>query len=775
MVLPKLPYKNGCSLVLYLSRQLRQPTAFMISSRISFTLQLMLLSLLSAFLLFQVQPVIGNFILPWFGGSPGVWTTCMLFFQIVLFAGYAYAHVLTKLPLKAQWLTHGLLLISALALLPIVPSLSWKPTGGDEPVGKILLLLIANVGLPYFVLASTSPLVQVWFTRSHEGGGNPWRLYALSNAGSLIALLSYPFFFEPRLNVMQQAQSWSVAFASFAALSLFMSYRVWKTVPQIELPISAMGTSPRWWQRALWLFLPALASALVLAATNHVTQDVAVIPFLWVVPLSLYLITFIICFEHPRWYKPMLWASVAIPVLVIAATHRRIPDEWLNNSEFFTWLARLIYADDSAADALINNYKSQLSICFGAIFLGCMVCHGELTRLKPGPERLTEFYLFISAGGALGGVFVNLVAPRLFTTYQEWPWSLLLCLLVALVALGRVGWGIQRSEKCKRLAKCYWVGMIALLSLPIIFAGVGIHYHRRAEPGLPLLASVKKVGGDFLMFWSFRNTDRVFRLRNFYGCISIEDFPDEEVGANFRQLYHGNIAHGTQWMHPHWRLKPLSYYGIQSGIGQALEYVKNRQDLHVGVVGMGTGTVAAYGAAGDRFRFYEIDPDIVNISRTHFTYVSDLEARQGEVKVVLGDARLSLERELAHGQNQQFDVLLLDAFSGDSVPVHLLTREAFEIYKRHMKPNGIIAVHASNTYLVLAPMIEHTAQAVGYRTSILSSPSNDPLEATDYVLVSNETAFLEALPPFPARFDHPKYRRIKMWTDLKHNLLEILD
>ena len=325
------------------------------------------------------------------------------------------------------------------------------------------------------------------------------------------------------------------------------------------------------------------------------------------------------------------------------------------------------------------------------------------------------------------------------------------------------------------MAKCYLVGLVALFSLPMVVAGVGLHYHRTMEPGISTTESACKVGGDFMNLWGFRDTVRVFRLRNFYGCISIQDFPDEELGANFRQLYHGSIAHGTQWMHPQWRLKPLSYYGLQSGIGQALDHVKNQQDVHVGVVGMGTGTVAAYGKQGDRYRFYEIDPDIVKISRTQFTYVSDLEARHGEAKVVLGDARLSLERELAQGQSQQFDVLLLDAFAGDSVPVHLLTREAFEIYKRHMKPDGIIVVHASNTYLALAPMVERTAQSVGYQTRILSSPPNDPLEATDYVLVSNNTEFLKALPPFPARFDQTKYHRIKIWTDQKHNLLEILE
>ena len=747
----------------------------MISSRRSFTVQLAVLSLLSAFLLFQVQPIIGNFILPWFGGSPGVWTTCMLFFQMVLFAGYAYAHGLTKLPPKTQWMTHGLLVLGALLALPIAPGLSWKPAGGAVPTGRILLLLMANVGLPYFVLASTSPLVQVWFHRSQGTGGSPWRLYALSNAGSLVALLSYPFFFEPRLNVMQQAQGWSVAFAGFAALSLFMSYRDWSNSPQTAPVISAPGVAPRWWQRTLWLLLPAVASALVLAGTSHVTQDVAVIPFLWVVPLSLYLITFILCFEHPRWYKPVLWASLAIPVLVLAATHRRMPDAWFDNSEFFSWLGGRLYGHDSPANELVNNFKSQLLICFSAIFLGCMTCHGELIRLKPGPERLTEFYLFLSAGGALGGAFVNLLAPRMFTTYQEWPWALLLCLLAALVAMARVGLELRRNGKSKRLANAYLAGMIALLSLPLILAGVGIHYHRTLEPEISLTESGGKVGGDFLNLWGFRETDRTFRLRNFYGCISIQDFPDEEVGANFRQLYHGSIAHGTQWMHPQWRLKPLSYYGAQSGIGVALDHVKNQQDVHVGVVGMGAGTVAAYGGQGHRYRFYEIDPDIEKIARTQFTYIGDLEARHGEVTVVLGDARLSMERELAEGQSQQFDVLLLDAFAGDSVPVHLLTREALEIYKRHMKSDGIIAVHASNTYLALAPMVERTAQSMGFQSSILSTPTNDPLEATDYVLVSENTAFLKALPPFPARFDRAKYLRINMWTDQNHNLLEILE
>ncbi|MDZ4286999.1 MAG: hypothetical protein U0984_03525, partial [Prosthecobacter sp.] len=379
-------------------------------SSLSPVLLLSSLSLLSAFLLFQVQPVISKFILPWFGGSPGVWTTCMLFFQVVLFGGYAYAHLLTRLRPRYQGIIHALLVLAALFFLPIAPGDSWKPTGTEDPSFRILFLLLGTVGLPYFVLSSTSPLTQVWFTRAVPGG-RPWRLYALSNLGSLVALLSYPFFFEVRWDVTQQTWIWSAAFVAFALLSISVALKDrqkagFKPMDETQDFVVEIIEKPQWWRRLLWVLLPASASAMLLATTNHVCQDVAVIPFMWVVPLSLYLLTFIICFEHERWYVPAGWTLAAMTVLFTTGAGfdrsqgflkklKLETVEW--HPQLETWIA---YWQGFDFD---RNFTAELVLCFTAMFLACMVCHGELARLKPHTSRLTEFYLLMSAGGALGG------------------------------------------------------------------------------------------------------------------------------------------------------------------------------------------------------------------------------------------------------------------------------------------------------------------------------------------------------------------------------------
>lgn len=692
------------------------------SSRSATSLQLCVLSLLSAFLLFQVQPVISKFILPWFGGSPGVWTTCMLFFQVVLFAGYAYAHALTRLPRRWQWWIHGVLVLAAVIMLPIAPGPQWKPSGAEDPAERILMLLLATVALPYFTLSSTSPLVQVWFSRS--GGRSPWRLYALSNLGSLAALLSYPFFFEPRWDVMQQTWMWSGAFVAFALLSWLGVHGDRKNARSVGVDEPAQAQQagpapaiPRWRHRILWLLLPAVASVLLLAATNHLCQDVAVIPFLWVLPLSLYLLTFIICFEHERWYVRALWTLPAMALLFAAGTH--------DNLEALSWW----HWD------LTPDFRTEIALVCGAMFLGCMVCHGELTRLKPDPRHLTEFYLFMSAGGALGGLFISLVAPRLFTTYVEWPGVLLVSFGIASLALMGVAWN-KRNR---------WL-RLALLCVAAVPAALGMW---------------------FIAKWAFTPDKRLEIVRNFYGVISVEENFDDE-GAGWRTLYHGGIIHGYQYLSDHWRNEPLSYYGHDTGVGLALLSLKDHADARVGVVGMGTGTVAAYGGKGQVFRFYDINPGIVRIARQHFHFLEDMEGRGGTVEVALGDARQSLERE----EPQRFDVLLLDAFSGDSVPVHLLTREAFEVYRRHMKPDGIIAVHVSNAYLALAPVVERVAGTVGMKTTRVLTPLDGFDEATDYVLVTNNETFLNANPPDDPEKDEPEAPTL--WTDRRHNLFEIL-
>ena len=780
------------------------------------------LSLLSAFLLFQVQPIISKFILPWFGGSPGVWTTCMLFFQLVLFAGYAYAHTLTLLPRRWQGIVHGLLLGAAIAMLPIAPGEMWKPTGAEDPTLRILLLLLASVGLPYFVLSSTSPLVQVWFTRT-TNGASPWRLYALSNIGSLAALLSYPLFFEVHWDVVEQTTLWAVGFGAFVVLSLA---GVWldrhHALEAESKPAEVADTAadhPGWWRRIQWVLLPALASCVLLSATNHVCQDVAVIPFLWVVPLSLYLLTFIICFEHERWYARIcaLWALLALPVLFITCTESRLQKQpfwtqfemWLHN-EVEPGLNRLSGQDFHLSSIdLTPNFIWELGWAFSAMFIACMLCHGELTRLKPAPRRLTEFYLLMSFGGALGGLFVSLGAPHVFTTFAEWPvslivvgalactillrsvlrvkhvWEWLLALLIsALTCL--VGWllihhGLLTQEEVKKqldidlmpspVVIYSTLGGIGLCLAVLAFRIIRRGFMRPAMVSITLLGMLFTIVLLLMIDLGFKHEAKLERVRNFYGMLSVTEDFDSGLGMKYRQLSNGGIIHGMQNLGASLREEPTTYYGHHTGIGKALDSLKDRPDARIGVVGMGAGTVSCYAKSGQTVRFYDINPDVVRIAEKYFTYLEDARKRGAKVDIVVSDARLALERE----PSQQFDVLLLDAFSGDSVPVHLLTKEAFSIYDRHMKPDGIIAVHITNSYLVLAPVIEKIAAATGFKTTRIATEAEGDHDSTDYILVTRNEAFLKATPSELLGSEIELKQDVRLWTDRYHNLLRILD
>lgn len=776
------------------------------------------LSLLSAFLLFQVQPIISKFILPWFGGSPGVWTTCMLFFQVVLFAGYAYAHALTLLPQRRQAIIHGLLLGAAVALLPVSPGDQWKPTGQSEPTLRILLLLAASVGLPYFILSSTSPLVQVWYTRaSHHS--NPWRLYALSNVGSLAALLSYPLFFEAHWDVLEQTTLWSGAFIVFVLLSvagLWLGHQHAPPAISSSADESKPAWHPSWGRRLLWLLLPALASCMLLSATNHVCQDVAVIPFLWVAPLALYLLTFIICFEHERWYAriPALWALLTLATSFVACT-----EEPLQKLAAWTNLERLlrdhvqpllnllpgVHCNLASID-LTPNYLWQLGWCFSALFFACMLCHGELTRLKPPAQRLTEFYLFMSAGGALGGLFVSLGAPNLFTTFAEWPASLIAVSVVAFFILVRSAWrkkstasewlllsvlialtataawllvqlGVINSETWQaplatlptsaRLTLLAVVPAVCLLGFGWLMLRCVRRGRFRAALTSLLLSTLAAVAGMMMCDLGFKNDERLERVRNFYGMLAVSDNEDFQT----RDLVNGGIVHGKQSLDPAFRESPSTYYGRHTGIGLALDSLKDRPDARIGIVGMGAGTVACYARAGQTFRFYDINPEVVRIAQKYFTYLDDARKRGARLEIVTTDARLALENE----PSQQFDVLLLDAFCGDAVPVHLLTREAFAIYQRHLRPDGIIAVHITNSYLVLTPVIEKIATDAGYQTTRVATETDGDHDSTDYVLVTNNSAFLAATPPSLVGDEIELNHDVRLWTDRYHNLLHILD
>jgi spermidine synthase len=651
-----------------------------------------------------VQPLIARLILPWFGGSAAVWTTCMLFFQALLLAGYAYAHWLTRLSNKrAEAVIHTVLLLAAAATLPIAPGEAWKPLGTEEPVTRILLLLGASVGLPYFLLASTSPLLQAWFSRARPGE-NPYRLFAVSNLASLLALVGYPFLVEPFLGGVQQVQVWSWLFAAFA---LGCAAMAWMTPRQaIESRAEATATEERspW---VLWLALSATGSVLLLAVTNHLTQNVAAVPLLWLVPLTLYLASFIITFEGKGWYQlEWLWA---ILLALIGA------------------MGWLLVDTDFDFDLVV-----QLAVFLPGMFVGCLFCHGELYKLRPAPARLTSFYLAVSLGGAIGGLLVAVVAPLVFNGYYELGIALVVLATLASLRLGTVG---------KVPA---FVSLALLLGIAASAAYDSFRYHR----------------------------DVRVATRSFYGVLRVKEYGRLGEESHMRRLVHGAIMHGEQYMHDKYRTQLTTYYHEDSGIGAAIRSLPDDRPARVGVIGLGTGTIAAYGRKGDVYRFYDIDARVMGIARTQFTYLGDSPAT---IELALGDARLTLERE----PPQNFDVLAVDAFSSDAIPVHLITREALGTYLRHMKPDGIVAFHVSNRFLDLIPVVARLAKELGAHAVLVRDDPDEEEDhrrsRSDWVLVSRDPAALkrEAMVEREATEaeDRPEWRT---WTDDYSNLIQIL-
>ena len=662
---------------------------------------------LSSFLLFLVQPLIARLILPWFGGSAAVWTTCMLFFQTLLLAGYAYAHLLTSHHFfeRRKSFIHILLLAAAVATLPITPAETWKPLGETEPVSRILLLLAATVGLPYLLLASTSPLLQAWFARARPGE-DPYRLFAVSNLASLLALLGYPFVVEPWLSAREQVAAWSWLFVAFAVLCAALA---WKVPRAVSLGATSQDSFPPGKSRVfLWLVLSATGSALLLAVTNHLTQNVAAVPLLWLAPLTLYLATFILAFDGRGWYRPQwLW----IPLLAALGA--------------MGWL--LVDADYHYDLAL------QLGVFLPGLFLGCLFCHGELYALRPAPQRLTAFYLAVAAGGALGGLAVAVVAPLVFNGYYE--------LGVGLALLGTLA--ALRFASLNPVAR--YASLAALIGVTACASYDGVRHHR----------------------------DVRVAMRSFYGVLRVKEYSPAS-DTHLRRLVHGSIMHGEQYMHPSRRSALTTYYGEPSGIGAAIRSKQGRlnRPLRVGVIGLGAGTIAAYGRSGDVYRFYDIDARVIDIARTQFTFLADSAAR---VELALGDARLSLEREAPQG----FDVLAVDAFSSDAIPVHLITREALGIYLRHVKPDGIVAFHVSNRFLELVPVVARLASEHGAHALLVTDdPPEDDGDArsrTDWVLVSRDAAALKHKVIAAAKGAAPEERpQWRTWTDDYSNLIQIL-
>jgi hypothetical protein len=741
---------------------------------------------LSAFLLFQVQLILGKYFLPWFGGTPAMWTTCMFFFQTLLVVGYLYTHALANhVIFQWQGRIHAIVLTCALTASlvialkwhsPLLPEAKWKPVGPGDPVLSLVILLLMSAGAPYLALSATGPLLQSWFGQAYPEL-TPYRLYSLSNLGSFLGLLSYPFAVEPWLTLKIQAYAWFGGFVVFVflcgycALKLSQQSSLSTTNCLASIDQRTPGPRPSFMDCIFWLLLAACGSLLFLATTNQICQTIAVVPLLWVLPLGLYLLSLVTCFDAPKYYRRALF--------------------------HLGFAAALAMAMFLLSGGELTHLRVQI-VCYALIlFVGCMVCHGELVRAKPAAQHLTLFYLMVSSGGALAGVFVVLIAPRVFNAFWEYQLALWLTTVLLLVS-------VIRDKSSWVYENRFGVALIALGAavLPgfftaILHGRVGVDYlfflvilcfalyfvSRRAISGFAKVKwqaavlfsafGVLLLSVIFLLSTKLENQGALFTARNFYGVLTVTEINPGSDGEAYR-LSHGRVSHGFQFRSPAMSHIATSYYGEESGVGKAIAEIRQRGNwqythkLRLGVIGLGVGTLASYAQAGDSVRFYEINPDVIRLAndQNYFTYLKDCPAN---VAIVSGDARLSMERELAEGTAQNFDLLVVDAFSGDAPPVHLFTLQAFAIYLKELSDSGILAMHVTNTYLDLRPVIASIAAAAHLNRVFLHNDGNGRATVySDWVLLSRAPlSFKDSLDP---KYD----RKSVLWTDDYSNLFQVL-
>lgn len=731
----------------------------------------------SSFLIFQVQPMIGKFILPWYGSSPGVWMFVFLFFQLLLVGGYAYAHFLNCwVPAKKQVLVHLSLLAAVLLLLPVTPSDRFKPSGSENPMTSILLLLTVTVGAPYTMLATTAPLLQSWFAARYPGR-TPYRLYAVSNIGSLLALLSYPFIVEPLFTLKHQTLGWSCGFGLFVLLTAFcarsrtsgLSTAPDRATPRLDTPsVTSALQRPGVGRYLLWLTLSAFGSIVLMATSNRISQDVPPVPFLFILPLSLYLITFIIAFENPQYYRRMIFIPLLWGVTLLAVILSHTP-------------GRL-------------SIPMQIGIYSGILFALCMVCHGELAKLRPDPAFLTHFFLTISLGGALGGTFVAILSPLLFSRYTEFEigWVGTYGLVMSVVIGTHFQMVGQARRECRSAGMDFGtVGLEAFGNLP----GDKVELVMKAQ-SLPLknwalsLASLVWMTGLGLSVFDVFQLEKIDRLsqsRNFYGCIRVRQTTNS-TNSTVREMGYGSTLHGVQFTDPNRHRIPTTYFGPESGIGLALRFhpgrnLENRQ-FRIGVVGLGTGTLAAYlnadksfGPAnrpqGDFLCFYELNPLVVNTAEKEFTYLNDARRRGAEIELRLGDARIVLEEQLRRGLDRKYDLLAVDAFISDAIPMHLLTTECFDLYLKHLNPDGILAFHITNP-IDLLPVVRASARKFGLQEYFIHNrPRTEGELPSKWVLVTKNEKFIDR-PEIRSRLTAPTDRdKTILWTDDFHSLFQV--
>jgi spermidine synthase len=673
---------------------------------------------LGALLLFLVQPLLSRALLPWFGGSAAVWTTSIAFFQAALLLGYAVVHLgIARLRPRAQALAVFAGLAACVPFLPIAPDPADRPTHADPRALDVLRILVATVLMPYVVLACTGPLVQSWFAREFPQR-SPYRLFALSNAGSAIGLLAFPFVLEPWFGRTAQIQAWSIAFIAYGALLACCAWRArrFEALPAAA-PALVTSAGPRASDVVFWLGCSAFPALLLIGTTERLTREVAAMPFLWILPLLLYLVSFIVAFDLEGAYHRFSFGVGLALTSVLAVISLRVSTD--------------------------VGLLEQCIALGGAQFVASTTCHGELSRGRPAARHLTLFYLVLATGGALGGLFGALVAPRIFDRYLELPIGLAGC-----VAFTLIGWWRAVDSPLRH-------GRPAALWVPLGVGFVALLFALRAR--LVVVEDLVRL-----------------RTRDFFGVLTVVE--DEGKFGPIRMLVNGSINHGTQFLDETLRHTPTSYFAERSGIDVALQGHARRGlgPLRIGIVGLGTGTIAAWAKPGDHVTFFEISPAVVKIASGWFSYLADCA---GDVTIELGDARLSMEEKRAAGQREAFDVLVIDAFSSDAIPMHLLTREAVALYLELLPHDGVLAIHVSNRFLDLVPIVQALARDAGCEAVLVQreAPKTEAIhEASKWVLLTRDAAFAQR--HYVQRWSRslPELKHATVWTDERASLWDAI-
>ncbi len=712
---------------------------------------------LSAFLLFCFEPMIGKMMLPLLGGAAAVWITCLLFFQLMLLIGYGYAHVLERyVPLRAQIVAHAALIAAVFFFLPIRFVGRPDAAASSHPSAWLLWELLKAAGIPFCIVSTTAPLLQNWLSKTPANSGrDPYFLYAVSNAGSLIALAAYPLLIEPRIGVGAQSRWWLAGYTVLAAMVGTASALVWKTASNALQAAQQLdeGEAPSWHSRLFWLAAAFLPSGLMLAVTNHLLLNLASVPFLWVLPLAVYLMTFMVAFGR-RIHISLELVSGIVPMILLP---------------FFPFVATSLAVDAKYLLPLVGIHILILTA-------GALLCHTALAARRPDPRHLTEFYFWIALGGVLGGVFTAVLAPVLFQTVMEYP------LLVAAIAFFRkpaypqgeitggdlilpalLGFLVIGASKLLRWTNADVTGnvWIAVDAVIILIASTLRHRVIRFALAMALLIiAYQRVLPQF-----FGGSQFLYTARNFFGVKGVK----YDVATNSRRLLHGDTSHGIESMDPEWIGRPVSYYDETGPVGDIMKLLSERGAQHVGIVGLGTGSMAGWRAPYRHITFYDIDPQVYDIAANLFTFLPDCGKN---CDVIIGDGRLSIEKTRAG----EFDMLMLDAFNSDSIPAHLVSREAIRMYLTKLKPNGLLLFHVSNRYMDVESLIS----ALVTDAHLEALARHDEVQQTElkarshFIAAGKSPEALGRLEGDPNWMKVEKPTAVAPWTDDYSNMLAIL-